>query len=110
MTRTGKAAALLKDTPAPYLEVHPEDAKDAGLQEHDWAEARSRRGSMVARVRITKAVPSGTCFAPFHWGRLGGEGGAANDLTNRAVDPVSKQPELKFTAIKLQRARSPRSD
>jgi ferredoxin-nitrate reductase len=102
MTRTGKAAALLKDTPAPYLEVHPDDAAAAGLQEDDWAEARSRRGVMVARVRITSAVPSGTCFAPFHWGRLSGERNAANNLTNRAMDPISKQPELKFAAIQLR--------
>jgi ferredoxin-nitrate reductase len=102
MTRTGKAAALLKDTPAPYLEVHPDDAAAAGLQEDDWAEARSRRGAMVARVRITSAIRSGTCFAPFHWGRLSGEGNAANNLTNRAMDPVSKQPELKFAAIQLR--------
>jgi ferredoxin-nitrate reductase len=109
MTRTGKAAALLKDTPEPYLEVHPDDAAAAGLQEHDWAEARSRRGVMVARVRITRAIPSGTCFAPFHWGRLSGEGNAANNLTNRAMDPISKQPELKFAAIKLRAIPTPAS-
>ena len=64
---------------------------------------------MVARVRITKAIPSGTCFAPFHWGRLSGEGNAANNLTNRAMDPNSKQPELKFAAIKLRAIPTPAS-
>ena len=104
MTRTGKAAALLKDAPQPYLEVHPDDAAAAGLSNQDWAEVRSRRGTMVAQVRITKAIPRGICFAPFHWGRLSGESNAANNLTNRAIDPVSKQPELKFAAISLRRA------
>jgi ferredoxin-nitrate reductase len=107
MTRTGKAAALLKDALQPYLEVHPDDAAAAGLHDDDWAEARSRRGAMVARVRITEAIPSGTCFAPFHWGRLSGESNAANNLTNRAIDPVSKQPELKFAAVSLRAARNP---
>jgi anaerobic selenocysteine-containing dehydrogenase len=103
MTRTGTAPALLKDAPAPYLEVNPADAASAGLGDRDWAEARSRRGIFIAQVRVTEAVPVGTCFAPFHWGRQAGKDRAANNLTNRAIDPLSKQPELKFAAICLRR-------
>lgn len=107
MTRTGTVPALLKDAPEPYLEVNPADAELAGLNDKDWAEARSRRGAFAAQVRITEAVPIGTCFAPFHWGRQSGDKRAANNLTNRAMDPVSKQPELKFAAINLRRVDAP---
>jgi sulfite reductase (NADPH) flavoprotein alpha-component len=107
MTRTGTVPALLKDAPEPFLEVNPADAAVAGLNDKDWAEARSRRGTFVAQVRITEVVPIGTCFAPFHWGRHNGDDRAANNLTNRAMDPVSKQPELKFAAINLRRVDAP---
>ncbi|MGA2410421.1 MAG: molybdopterin-dependent oxidoreductase, partial [Candidatus Binataceae bacterium] len=102
MTRTGKVPALMKDALEPYLEVHPDDAAAAGLHDHDWAEARSRRGAYIARVRITESIATGTCFAPFHWGRQREVADAANNLTSRAMDPDSKQPELKFAAINLR--------
>ena len=99
--------ALLKDASEPYLEVHPVDGKASGLRDRGWAEARSRRGTFVARVHITDAVPIGTCFAPFHWGRQAGADRAVNNLTNHAMDPLSHQPELKFTAINLRPSMAP---
>jgi assimilatory nitrate reductase catalytic subunit len=44
----------------------------------------------------------GTVFAPFHWGALAGAAGVANAVTNAAFDPRSRQPELKFTAVRIE--------
>jgi ferredoxin-nitrate reductase len=104
MTRTGKAPALLKHTPEPYLEVHPENAADAGVHDGEFVEVRSRRGVFIAQARVTRTMRRGTCFAPFHWGRTKGEFKAANNMTNRAIDPISKQPELKFAAVAIKPA------
>ena len=67
---------------------------------------RSRRGSAVLRLRVSENVARGVCFAPFHWGALHLEAGAGalNNVTSRAIDPVSKQPELKACAVWLCQA------
>lgn len=104
MTRTGKAPALLKAAPEPYVEIHPDDAADAGITDGCFIEVRSRRGIFVAQAQVTAEITRGTCFVPFHWGRMSGEFKAINNLTNRACDPVSKQAELKFCAVKVRPA------
>jgi ferredoxin-nitrate reductase len=101
MTRTGRVAALMKAAPEPYLEMHPADAAEAGVSDGGFVEVRSRRGVFVAQARVTSEIARGVCFAPFHWGRGGGQFKAANNLTARARDPISRQPELKFCAVNV---------
>ena len=86
MTRTGRVAALMKAAPEPYLEIHAEDAAEAGVTDGGFVEVRSRRGVFIAQARVTAEVPRGVCFAPFHWGRGAGEFKAANNVTQRALD------------------------
>ena len=50
----------------------------------------------------------GTVFLPFHWGGSFHEETSANYVTNDAVDPVSLQPELKFAAVRLEPAPTPK--
>jgi ferredoxin-nitrate reductase len=102
MTRTGKAPALMKAVPEPYVEIHPDDAARAGIADGCFVEVRSRRGVFVAQAQVTAEIARGTCFVPFHWGRMDGEFKAINNLTSRALDPISKQAELKFCAIKVR--------
>jgi anaerobic selenocysteine-containing dehydrogenase len=104
MTRTGKAAALLKAAPEPYVEIHPDDANVAAITDGCFVEVRSRRGIFVAQAQVTAEIARGTCFVPFHWGRMSGAFKAINNLTHRARDPVSKQPELKFCAVNIRPA------
>jgi ferredoxin-nitrate reductase len=101
MTRTGKVAALMKAAPEPYLELHGEDAARAGVADGAFVEVRSRRGMFIAQARVTAEIPRGVCFAPFHWGRQAGEFKAANNVTQRALDPISKQPEIKYCAVNI---------
>jgi predicted molibdopterin-dependent oxidoreductase YjgC len=60
---------------------------------------QSRRGELVAHVRVTEAVRAGAVFMPFV--KLAES--AANFLTNSASDPVSKIPEYKVCAVRLER-------
>ena len=82
-------------------EIHPGDAADAGVTDGAFVEVRSRRGVFIAQARVTSEIARGVCFAPFHWGRAAGLFKAANNLTTRARDPVSGQPELKFCAVNV---------
>ncbi|HWP34356.1 MAG TPA: nitrate reductase [Thermodesulfobacteriota bacterium] len=102
MTRTGKVEALLKGAREPFLELNPADAARLGVRDADFVEVASRRGKAVVQVRVTDGVAPGSCFMPFHWGRQGGHYKAANNLTVRAVDPVSRQPELKLCAVRVR--------
>src|SRR5262249_5554628 len=54
-------------------------------------------------ARLSDAVAPGTAFMPFHWGDLFGQGQACNYLTIAATDTISKQPELKFCAVAVEK-------
>jgi sulfite reductase (NADPH) flavoprotein alpha-component len=101
MTKTGKVATLNRLNPGPFLELHPEDAEALWIKEGDSVEVRSRRGHAVYPARVTERIRPGCCFAPFHWNDLFGENLAINVATSEAVDPISKQPEFKFCAVKV---------
>ena len=103
MTRTGRAENLIKDLKGgPYVEVHPEAAEKAGIEDGKPVNIVSARGSFKARALFTENIEPGTVFVPFHWGDLWKGGGSLNNTTHDAIDPVSKQPELKGAAVRLE--------
>ncbi|HEY6886873.1 MAG TPA: nitrate reductase, partial [Solirubrobacter sp.] len=104
MTRTGKSAELVASEPEPFLELHPEDARRAWVREGEHVRVVSRRGSVTLRARFDATLREGTAFAPFHWGALHAPAGAGgvNDLTHRETDPISRQPGLKSTAVRVE--------
>jgi sulfite reductase (NADPH) flavoprotein alpha-component len=103
MTKTGKIATLNKLNPAPFVEVHPEDAAELGIKTKDKVEVRSRRGYAILPAIVTDRVLPGACFAPFHWNDIYGENLAINAVTSDAIDAISQQPELKVCAVRLKR-------
>jgi len=102
MTRTGKVSILMKGQTEPFLEINSKDAKQRQIQHGDVVEIRSRRGRAWAHARVTDTVRVGTCYMPFHWGRMAGQYMAANNLTTDAVDARSKEPELKACAVEVR--------
>lgn len=103
LTKTGKVGRLNKLNPAPFVEVHPQDAARLGIAEGDAVEVASRRGRAVLPAVVTDRVRPGCCFAPFHWNDLFGEYLSVNAVTSDAVDPISFQPEFKVCAVELTR-------
>ncbi len=102
MTRTGKSESLMKGAREPFLEIHPVDAVRRQIETGDVVEIRSRRGRVWAIAHVTDKIREGACFMPFHWGRLGGPFSAANNVTLSAVDPISREPELKACAVEVR--------
>jgi assimilatory nitrate reductase catalytic subunit len=92
---------LREAQPSPFVEMHPDLASLHGLEEGDQVRVISRRGAAQGLVRITDTIRADTVFMPFHWG------GAAsvNLVTNPALDPVSKMPEFKVCAVRLEAVR-----
>ncbi|WP_412075804.1 molybdopterin-dependent oxidoreductase [Streptomyces xanthophaeus] len=107
LTKTGKVPALNKLNPAPFVEVHPQDAELLGIAEGDSVEVASRRGRAVLPAVVTDRVRPGCCFAPFHWNDLFGEYLSINAVTSDAVDPISFQPEFKVCAVTLAKVATP---
>lgn len=103
-TRTGKVPQLVKKEPEPFVEIHPDDAATYEVQDGEWIYLVSRRGRCYARARVTATIRRGVLFTPFHWGDLFHSETNANYVTTSAADPVSKQPELKFCAVRIEAA------
>ena len=108
-TKTGRTPELVDAAPSVWVELSPSDAAARDLQNGDVVEVRSRRGRIVAPVRVADIAP-GTVFAPFHYGYWDAPEGAearhptaANELTITEWDAVSKQPVFKTAAVQVAR-------
>lgn len=96
MTRRVEALNLF--SPEPFLEVNEEDMTALGLQEGEIVRVVSRRGAVEIRVKRSERVFKGSVFLPFHFAEV-----AANVLTSDATDPISKIPEYKVCAVRIER-------
>jgi len=102
MTKTGRVAKLNQHTPQPFLQIHPKDAADRLISEGQLVVVRTRRGEVRVKAQISEDVKPGLCFLPMHWGKiLGSSLGRANNLTSTLVDPKSKEPDFKFSAVQV---------
>jgi assimilatory nitrate reductase catalytic subunit len=98
--QTRRVAELAAAAPEAFVEVHPDTARRAGLADGKRATVRSRRGTVTATVRCVPTLRYDTVFLPFHFP---GDG-TANAITNPALDPVSRMPEFKTCAVRLEPA------
>ena len=102
MTRTGRFARLFSHSPEPEIALNPRDLDGLQIKDQDLVRITSRRGSLVMKVRASDDMRPGDAFVAMHWGGrfMGGVG--VNALTVPAVDPYSRQPELKHAAIRIE--------
>ncbi len=96
MTRRSEAIAEFKDEER--IQVSVEDAEKMGIKDGDTVKVSSRRGELQVKAQVTEIVPPGVVFMTFHYSEA-----AVNLLTNNALDPVAKIPELKVCAVKVEK-------
>lgn len=96
--QTRRVTELMSAEPEAYVEVHPDTASRVGLADGELSTVVSRRGTVTARVRYVPSLRTDTVFLPFHFPGTG----AANRLTNPALDPTSRMPEFKVCAVRLE--------
>ncbi len=107
MTRTGKAAKLLKHAPHATLALHPKDREALGIEVNSLValDSACNTGEPVILPVVEDAqLRRKTCFAPIHWSASWGSNITLGALFNGAHDPLSGQPELKHGAVNLTRA------
>jgi assimilatory nitrate reductase catalytic subunit len=98
-TQTRRIKQLVDQYPEPLCAMHPRLADAHGIADGDLVRVTSRRGTMTLPAKVVATIRPDTVFIPFHWaGRR-----AVNQLTNRALDPVSKIPEYKVSAVRVER-------
>lgn len=97
-TMTRRVSGLERLVPEERIRMNPLDAAQREIEDGDWARIASRRGEVRARVEATEECAPGVVFMTFHFAEA-----AANLLTNPALDPVAKIPELKVCAVQVER-------
>jgi len=97
-TMTRKIAGLNIIEPEGVVEISPKDASQLGIAQGDKVKVSSRRGEVITKAKVTEALPPGVVFMTFHFAES-----AANILTNPELDPISKIPEFKVAAVKVEK-------
>jgi anaerobic selenocysteine-containing dehydrogenase len=101
-TKTGAISILQRMSPRAWLEMNPKDAQQLNLEAHDRVEVISARGRVSkVELRITEIVAPGQVFLPFHFAEAN-----ANQITQSAFDPVSREPNYKQCAVRVERSSS----
>ena len=102
-TKTAHVPILERMAPNAWLEMNPADALRLALSPHDHVDLVSRRGA-VRRVelRITEITAPGQVFMPFHFFETN-----VNEVTHDAFDPISREPNYKQCAVRIERTAAP---
>lgn len=95
-TRTGKIGNNNKYSPTPFMEMNPDAAVEQGIEHQSYVRVISRRGDAIVMVMLTQRVPRNMVFIPFHFFDC------VNRLTLGLLDPHSRQPAFKQSAIRIE--------
>jgi ferredoxin-nitrate reductase len=91
------------------LEIHPSDARRLNLADGTLSVVKSRRGEVRVKTKISTGIKKGVVFLPMHWGKiLGNDLNRTNNITSELVDPLSKEPDLKYCAVSVEKYKKPK--
>ncbi len=93
--QTRRIGTLVEQTPRPWVEVHP----SLGFANGDAVRVVTRRGSITLPALVTVTIRPDTAFIPYHWAKQV----AANLLTVDALHSISRIPEYKVCACRIER-------
>lgn len=97
--QTRRIAVLAEASPAAFVQIHPAMARNYGIRDGDMVRLTTRRGTASLAAQLTQSIRMDTLFVPFHFAG----NGRANLLTNPALDPVSRMPEFKVCAVRIEK-------
>ncbi|TET91921.1 MAG: formate dehydrogenase subunit alpha [Methanomassiliicoccales archaeon] len=97
-TMTRRTPVLVTEVSTGFVEIHPDDAEKLSIADGEMVKVSSRRGEIEIPAQVTDKIRPGMIFIPFHFAEC-----AANILTNPALDPKAKIPELKVCSAKVEK-------
>ncbi len=97
-TMTRKITGLNVIEPEDTTKINPQDAAKLGIEDGNRIKIISRRGEKISKAKVTGKVQPGVIYMDFHFAES-----PTNILTNGALDPISKTPELKVSAVKIEK-------
>ena len=95
MTRRSEALDAIE--PEPEVHISPDDLAAMQAAPGQMMRVTTRRGDINLAARVDPNLPKGMIFIPFCFTEA-----PANMLTNPALDPFGKIPELKFSAARVE--------
>ncbi len=99
-TKTGRVEILERLAPDGWVEMNPIDATRLRLASGDMVRVASERGAIDSiPLRVTAIVRPGEIFIPFHYDEM-----CANRITLNEFDPVSREPNYKQCAVRVDAA------
>lgn len=103
MSRTGTVAQLFNHVEEPAILMHANDMQRRSIQHGDLVKVSNKRGTLILPAHSSADMVPAQTFIPMHWGSqyMGGLG--VNALMPSAFDRISKQPELKHAAVKVEK-------
>jgi len=99
-TQTRRVPSLNVAEPEAFVEMHAQLAQSHGIAPGDLVCLQTRRGRAYFKARLVPTMRLDTLFVPFHFAGAG----RANTLTQAALDPSSKIPEFKISAVRIEPA------
>jgi assimilatory nitrate reductase catalytic subunit len=102
MTRTGLSPRLGQHIPEPFLEIHPDDAAEAGIDDGSYVEVTTEFGRCILKAQVSDRQQRGMLFAPIHWNEETASSARVGALVAAFTDPFSGQPEVKATPAAIE--------
>ncbi|MEZ6005255.1 MAG: molybdopterin dinucleotide binding domain-containing protein [Planctomycetota bacterium] len=100
-TQTRREAGLHAKQEAAFVQIHPRDARQRGIEDGDQVRVHTRRGEVVCHALVSPQVRRGVIWMPLHFSEA-----RANLLTNDAGDPITQTAEFKVCAAEVERVGS----
>jgi assimilatory nitrate reductase catalytic subunit len=102
-TKTANVPILERLSPHAWVEMNPRDARRLRLKPQDRVDVVSRRGRVRGiELRVTETIAPGQLFVPFHYAETN-----ANEATQSAFDPISREPNYKQCAVSVVGSTAP---
>lgn len=103
-TKTEQVPILERLSPQAWVEMNPRDARPMRLKPRDRVDVISRRGRIRnVELRLTETIAPGQIFVPFHYHEAN-----ANQVTQSAFDPISREPNYNQSAVRVERTEAHR--
>ena len=97
---TGKTDEINNNWGESFIQINTKDAEKLKIENGEMVKISSRRGTIKSKAEVSDITNPGQVWMPFHYVE-----GNANWLTTNELDSISKTPEYKVCAVKVEKIR-----